>query len=148
MAELVVVVVVGVVVDGRGNEYLATTNDCCPHENKGAAAPGAVSSNWRAWLRSGVSGYWRQGPQCAKEERGEERGARVRRLTARLSMTWKGDTLDMNGYSNENGTRGLDCTALRCIALQSIATTLPRCEYHLATNSSSIQSFIVGIIGS
>ena len=29
-------------VDERGNEYLATTNDCCPHENKGAAL-GAVS---------------------------------------------------------------------------------------------------------
>ena len=30
--------VVGAVeVDERGNEYLATTNDCCPHENKGAA---------------------------------------------------------------------------------------------------------------
>ena len=35
--------VVGAVeVDERGNEYLATTNDCCPHENKGAAL-GAVS---------------------------------------------------------------------------------------------------------
>jgi len=35
-------------------------------------------SNWRAWLRSGVSGYWRQGPQCALEGGGrgrEERGA-------------------------------------------------------------------------
>lgn len=33
------------VVDERGNEYLATTNDCCPHENenKGAALRGAVS---------------------------------------------------------------------------------------------------------
>ena len=29
-------------VDERGNEYLATTNDCSPHENKGAAL-GAVS---------------------------------------------------------------------------------------------------------
>ena len=30
-------------VDERGNEYLATTNDYCPHENKGAAVRGAVS---------------------------------------------------------------------------------------------------------
>jgi hypothetical protein len=33
-------------------------------------------SNWRAWLRSGVSGYWRQGPQCARGRR--QRGERVR----------------------------------------------------------------------
>ena len=68
----------------EGNEYLATTNDYCPHENKGAA-PGAVSlqlarlaAEWGFGLLEGG-----RGPNVltTKLKRREEERRGVRRLT-------------------------------------------------------------------
>lgn len=82
----------------------------------------------------GSSGYWRQGPQCTRGRRDERRERRRgERLTARLSVTWKYDTLDMNTTGEVHERE----VGLLWVDLQRMAL-LRQHQYHHATIDRSI----------